>query len=670
MKAKMLLCLLVGILMASFTSSSTAGVVAKATAYHTANALVGVSATTDTIYITGDDPSGATTPNAGFLENTINADTAANGTRNNVNRIYALYEGRFYYQNKAINVNNPTGTLTIVGVPSTFGSEKPVIIMQPVNATPILIGNGACDQVYGSITVKNVHWQVQQIGGTIQGELFYCGTANKAPQVLRIDNCLFEFSGIDLFDCTNESNAIGGWPYGAKIFITNSYFRNMFNAGQWWNSRVFQCKHPIDTMWIENNTVTTGGLTFLQQNELTDFCYVNHNTIINNKKYWLLSPYHRNFYLTNNIFVNQNWVGEDTNVTNSGQDPDKLFMSTVNVDTNNATNGLVVEGNYYVGDSTHYSPVLALNKMQVYVSNNVNYWDPLLTTNYYSAAKFLDDTSKKFASGLPSEINWAGAGSGPWLIGNVPGEWMNSRTAALFAAYGSGKGGFIDDGTTTTADPKLSTPGIANAAVADAMGQWNQNQWGDPRFATPSPALINTKYIYGDYDPGTIPGLGTENGNGITKFTDLTENFSQTTVTSTIDKFPVGSLIWSDVQNASYAAGHANELYKILSAYVAAGGITAVKASPTVATTFNLSQNYPNPFNPSTQIDFSVPQQSTVQLKVYNTLGQLVATLVNGNLSAGSHSVTFDARNLASGLYIYRLSAGNFTSVKKMMLLK
>ena len=75
-------------------------------------------------------------------------------------------------------------------------------------------------------------------------------------------------------------------------------------------------------------------------------------------------------------------------------------------------------------------------------------------------------------------------------------------------------------------------------------------------------------------------------------------------------------------------------------------------------------------FNPSTQIDFSLPQQSIVQLKVYNTLGQVVATLVNGSLPASVHSVTFDARNLASGLYIYRLSAGNFTSVKKMMLLK
>ncbi len=157
---------------------------------------------------------------------------------------------------------------------------------------------------------------------------------------------------------------------------------------------------------------------------------------------------------------------------------------------------------------------------------------------------------------------------------------------------------------------------------------------------------------------------------GISKFTDLTENFSQSSVVSTIDGFPVGSLIWDDTQNAAYAAAHANELGAVMSAYYAADGPLSVKAKTGVATTFDLSQNYPNPFNPSTQIDFSIPQQSNVQLKVYNTLGQLVATLVNGNLSAGSHSVTFDARNLASGLYIYRLSAGNFTSVKKMMLLK
>ena len=127
----------------------------------------------------------------------------------------------------------------------------------------------------------------------MQNELFYCGTTNQLPQSLTIDNCLFEFGYIDLFDCTNETGAIGGWPYGAKFRITNSYFRNMFFPGQWWGSRIFQCKHPIDTLWVENCTIATAGLTFLQQNQLTDFGYFNHNTIVNNMKYWLLSPYHR-----------------------------------------------------------------------------------------------------------------------------------------------------------------------------------------------------------------------------------------------------------------------------------------------------------------------------------------------------------------------------------------
>jgi|GEM_PF-2170296 len=85
---------------------------------------------------------------------------------------------------------------------------------------------------------------------------------------------------------------------------------------------------------------------------------------------------------------------------------------------------------------------------------------------------------------------------------------------------------------------------------------------------------------------------------------------------------------------------------------------------------FVLNQNYPNPFNPTTIISYFIPKSSFVSLKVYNILGQEVASLINNQEEAGPHQVNFNAMNLSSGVYIYSLRAGNFTATKKLMLLK
>lgn len=87
-------------------------------------------------------------------------------------------------------------------------------------------------------------------------------------------------------------------------------------------------------------------------------------------------------------------------------------------------------------------------------------------------------------------------------------------------------------------------------------------------------------------------------------------------------------------------------------------------------TSFSLSNNYPNPFNPETIINYSIPSAAKVSLVVYDILGKEVATLVNDVKSAGHYSAIFNANNLASGVYFYRLNAGDFSSIKKMVLLK
>jgi hypothetical protein len=90
----------------------------------------------------------------------------------------------------------------------------------------------------------------------------------------------------------------------------------------------------------------------------------------------------------------------------------------------------------------------------------------------------------------------------------------------------------------------------------------------------------------------------------------------------------------------------------------------------TVPGAFALDQNFPNPFNPSTTIRYDLPTRAHVTLSIYNTLGQQVATLVNESEEAGYHDMRFDASGLASGVYFYRIRAGEYAGTKKLVVLR
>lgn len=138
----------------------------------------------------------------------------------------------------------------------------------------------------------------------------------------------------------------------------------------------------------------------------------------------------------------------------------------------------------------------------------------------------------------------------------------------------------------------------------------------------------------------------------------------------TMDNGHMISLIYSKTTAVNLNASIINKVYLYVETSPAiatddlGGGIGTYPREPI------LNQNYPNPFNPVTTIQFGIPQQAQVSLKVYDMQGKLVSELINEVKEKGYYTVKFDGANLSSGFYIYRLTAGDYTSIKKMSLIK
>lgn len=154
-----------------------------------------------------------------------------------------------------------------------------------------------------------------------------------------------------------------------------------------------------------------------------------------------------------------------------------------------------------------------------------------------------------------------------------------------------------------------------------------------------------------------------------------TENGFSTTVTdtTTIDTLARLSPLASNTKFYWRVSGF-DDLgegpYSTTASFTTGDQILAVKQPGGTLVAFAIQQNYPNPFNPSTVISYQLPVAGKVTLKVYDVMGREMATIVDGAIDAGSHSVTFDASHLSSGLYFYEIRAGSFATVKKMLLMK
>lgn len=159
------------------------------------------------------------------------------------------------------------------------------------------------------------------------------------------------------------------------------------------------------------------------------------------------------------------------------------------------------------------------------------------------------------------------------------------------------------------------------------------------------------------YILGSNGAIKRSTNNGLTWVTTPTPGVTNLTH---FDFTQVGMIVYG------YAVSSNGNVIKITDTLNVLTGI----AGNNTPQTFNLEQNYPNPFNPSTNISFSIPRQSIVKLSVYDALGREVEILVNENKPAGKYDIIFDASKFASGVYFYKLTAGEFVSVRKMILIR
>ena len=183
---------------------------------------------------------------------------------------------------------------------------------------------------------------------------------------------------------------------------------------------------------------------------------------------------------------------------------------------------------------------------------------------------------------------------------------------------------------------------------------------------------------------GTIVTLKPSSAASSNDMICIFDNAADTSLSADYNQAPYSRLIKPSGALTAFNGANVTGYWKLTvtdNAVNNRGRMTAWGLLPTVVTsngtnnqgtprTYSLSQNYPNPFNPETAITFALPREEFVKLTVYDMLGKEIKTLVNQKLQPGSHSFNFDAGELASGMYFYNLTAGEFSETKKMILVK
>jgi len=468
-------------------------------------------------------------------------------------------------------------------------------------------GNGGGINYGGDLTVKNCIVVPASAVGTL-GWVFFWGSAPNSRVTL--ENSIFEKTRWVIV----ASNSVAG----TRLFIKDCYFVNLSGQACRRNGGVYDnVDNPTDTIWVENTThVMAQGMMYKFRNYPIKKLMFNHNTFINCAGIiFETNGYQSDWTVTNNIFINSNvqpftFIAEDYPEV----DPDTLAHGLINV--------------------RDLPPDYEQVQRKVLVDRNLVYWDPKL--------------SNLAAEMIAGNIN----STNKWFNQNIK---MNSRTKAMFDD--NSKYPYLTEGTWYEKLPKFIQPqdlltdqvDILKTFAKETMDltksvllpEWRKVLIGQDYYVYPDfPVSINLAYTDSDL------------------------------LTAGLNGFPLGDLNWFPEKKAQWLAQRDAE-YAALQKALDSGKLpVGVEETEPLPISFEVKQNYPNPFNPKTTITFSIPKAGNVVVKVFNILGQEVATIFNGLLPAQTHHIDFDASKLTSGVYIYSVQYDGLTISKKMVLMK
>ncbi|MCX7876853.1 MAG: T9SS type A sorting domain-containing protein [Melioribacteraceae bacterium] len=471
---------------------------------------------------------------------------------------------------------------------------------------------------FGDLSCTNIWFMFANVLGDQVGTVISLEDNPGRTKKVNFEGCLIEYSS-----SAQGAGAITVKTTSVDIVIRNTYFRNNIDKHFRYYGRAVSFPYSstgwhINSIFFENCTFANIGYVYMQEGgEYGDDVRFNHCTFLNVVMFTLQSGWWKTMYVTNSLFVNTFMFG-DIPATRGNGDPNG---GTIRIDS--------VKNFGFV-------PPFTDAERKIYFGYNSYGLEPWLIDWMANCPYSQTKRRNRENDQIP-----------------VPMPMLSPGTLRFFDT--------VDVKTGKKVFPLMNREKLYDGIVPDfklaptnrdSLKSFMNRKWND-NTDTDWSWKIKENSMIGKWPPE--------------------ENLSYTTPTlrtGAMGGFPLGDLYlwWPDeyakwkAQSAAEYATIENKLNK---------GLTDVKEiSNVIPSEYSLSQNYPNPFNPTTNINYSLPKAGYVSLKVYDMLGQVVATLFEGYQNAGSFKVDFDASKLSSGVYVYKLQADNVNISKKLVLMK